>query len=465
MSPTTRTERDSLGEIEVPADRYWGAQTQRCLQHFAIGDERMPRPLICALGLIKQVSARVHVALGQLDPKLGGAIEQAAGEVARGELEGEFLLPVWQTGSGTQTHMNANEVIASRANEIMTGTRGGRSPVHPNDHVNLGQSSNDTIPTAMHVASVTELESALKPALRRLHGALAEKAVAFGDVVKIGRTHLQDAVPLTVGQELSGWARQVELALARIDATLPHLCEVAQGGTAIGTGLNARAGFAERFASELARVTGLPFVPATNRFEAIAAHDAVVESSGALNTIAASLHKIAGDLRLLASGPRCGLGELVLPSNEPGSSIMPGKVNPTQAEAMSMVSARVIGNHATITFAGAQGQLQLQTYKPVILHAHLQSIRLLADASGGLAEHCVEGLRPNEARLAEHVARSLMLVTALAPHIGYDAAAAIADRAAERGTTLREAAVDLGAVTPEQFDVWVQPSSMTRPQQ
>ena len=459
----TRTESDSLGAIEVPAEHYWGAQTQRCLANFAIGTERMPLPLVRALGLIKGVLAHVNVQLGELDPKLGVAIEQAADEVHRGEHDPEFPLAVWQTGSGTQSHMNANEVIASRANEILTGRRGGKEPVHPNDHVNRGQSSNDTIPTAMHVAAVLEVERRLLPALRELHGVLEAKSVELADTVKIGRTHLQDAVPLTAGQEVSAWARQIELGAHRVEAALDGLRELAQGGTAVGTGLNAHPELRRRFCERLADVAGTSFRPAKNPFEANAAHDALVSASGALNTVATSLHKIANDVRLLASGPRCGLGELELPKTEPGSSIMPGKVNPTQAEALTMVCARVMGNHTTITFAGAQGHLQLQAFKPVIIDAFLQSVRLLADASERFTEHCVRGMRVRTARVGEHVERSLMLVTALAPHVGYDEAAAIAQQALADDVSLREAAIARGSVSGDEFDAWIRPAEMTGP--
>jgi fumarate hydratase class II len=459
----TRRESDTMGTLDVPTDRYWGAQTQRSLQNFRIGGERMPAPLIHAFGALKQAAARANVASGDLDRKLGDAIVAAAEEVRQGKLDGHFPLVVWQTGSGTQTNMNVNEVVANRAIEMLGGTLGSKKPVHPNDHVNMGQSSNDSFPTAMHIACAGEVTGRLIPALQHLHKALAGKAAAFADIVKIGRTHLQDATPLTLGQEFSGYARQVELGIERVEATLPHLYALAQGGTAVGTGLNARKGFDAAVATELARLTGLPFVPAANKFEALAGHDAMVELSGALNTLAASLNKIANDIRLLGSGPRSGLGEISLPENEPGSSIMPGKVNPTQAEAMTMVCAQVIGNHVTVTVAGAQGHLELNVFKPVIVFNVLQSIRLLADAAQSFAANCVEGIEPNRERIEEMLRRSLMLVTALNPHIGYDKAAQVAKKAHKEGTTLKEAAVALGFLSPEDFDKWVRPEAMLGP--
>ena len=456
----TRIESDSMGEIAVPADRYWGAQTQRSLENFRIGGERMPPALIRALGLAKLAAARSNLALGLLDAKLGKAIIRAAEEVADGTLAEHFPLVVWQTGSGTQSNMNANEVIAGRANEILTGRRGGKDPVHPNDHVNLGQSSNDSFPTAMHIAAVRQIAGETVPALGRLHAALDKKARAFAAIVKIGRTHLMDATPLTLGQEFSGYAKQVEYGVARLEGALPRLLQLAQGGTAVGTGLNAVEGFAEAFAAEVAKITGLPFVTAENKFEALAAHDAVVEASGALNTVAVSLMKIANDIRLLGSGPRCGFGELRLPANEPGSSIMPGKVNPTQCEAMTMVCAQVMGNHVTATVAGASGHLELNVFKPVLIYGLLQSARLIGDACDSFRENCVAGLEADEARIAELMNQSLMLVTALTPHIGYDNAARAAKKAHAEATTLKAAAVALGLLTPEQFDAWVQPESM-----
>ncbi len=462
-SNDVRSERDSFGPIEVPADRYWGAQTQRSLLYFRIGTERMPEPLIRAFGLQKKAAALANRALGELPAEIADAIVRAADEVIAGRLSEHFPLVVWQTGSGTQTNMNANEVIANRANEILGRPLGAREPVHPNDHVNRGQSSNDSFPTAMHIAAVAEIHDRLLPGLARLRAALAAKQREYAPIIKVGRTHLQDAVPLTVGQELGAFHRQATLAIARVEATLPRLYQLAQGGTAVGTGLNAHRDFAMRFAQELARLTGRPFVPAPDKFEALAAHDTLVECSGALNTIAASLAKIANDVRLLASGPRTGLAELTLPENEPGSSIMPGKVNPTQAEALSMVTAQVMGNHVTISIAGASGHLQLNVYKPVIIHNLLQSIRLLGDASASFAEHCVAGMQVDRERMSELVERSLMLVTALNPHIGYDAAARIAKHAHAKRITLREAASELGLVKVEDFDRWVRPEDMLGP--
>jgi len=459
----TRIETDSLGEVAVPAARYWGAQTQRSLQNFRIGGERMPAALVTALGIQKKASAQANRELGLLPAEIADAIIRAADEVIDGKLTDEFPLVVWQTGSGTQTNMNANEVIAGRANELLAGKRGGKSPVHPNDHVNRCQSSNDSFPTAMHIAAAREVTRHLQPALRELHAALAAKATAFADIVKIGRTHLQDATPLTLGQEFGAWARQVANGIARLDAALPHVLELAQGGTAVGTGLNAHPRFAALFAEKAAALTGLAFKTAPDTFEALGTHDALVELSGALNTIAVSLHKIANDVRLLGSGPRAGLGELHLPENEPGSSIMPGKVNPTQAEALTMVAARVIGNNVTVTFAGANGHLQLNVYKPVIADAVLQSIRLLADGAESFARNCVVGIEPNRGRITEQLERSLMLVTALNPHIGYDKAAKIARKAHLEGLSLREAALALGHVTAGQFDAWVRPEQMTAP--
>ena len=459
----TRTETDSFGPIEVPAERYWGAQTERSLENFKIGGERMPAALISALGLEKKAAALANMALGALDKRLGQAIVRAADEVIEGKLAEHFPLVVWQTGSGTQTNMNANEVIANRANELLGGKLGSKSPVHPNDHVNLCQSSNDSFPTAMNAAAALELERRLIPALTHLLAALETKAAAFAAIIKIGRTHLQDATPLTLGQEFSGYAAQVESGIARLRDCLPRLYRVAQGGTAVGTGLNARRGFDKRFARELAAITGLPFLPAKNKFEALAAHDAIVEASGALNALACSLMKIANDIRLLGSGPRCGLGELVLPENEPGSSIMPGKVNPTQCEALTMVAVQVMGNHVTVTIAGASGHLELNVFKPVMIYNLLQSIQLLADAARSFSDNCVAGIAANEKRIAELLGQSLMLVTALNPHIGYDKAAKVAKKAHAEGTTLKAAAVALGYLTPEEFERWVQPKSMLGP--
>ncbi len=460
---TTRTERDSMGEVEVPAERYWGAQTQRSLENFRIGGERMPPALVRALAIEKKVAALVNMELGELEPRLGEAIIAAADEVIGGKREEEFPLVVWQTGSGTQTNMNMNEVLANRANELLGGSRGAKQPVHPNDHVNRGQSSNDSFPTAMHIAAVEEIHQRLLPALRHLHAALAEKANAFAAIIKIGRTHLQDATPLTLGQEFGGYARQVELGIERVIACLPRLYPLAQGGTAVGTGLNARPGFAARFAETAARITGLPFVSAANKFEALAAHDALVEASGALNVLAVSLTKIGNDIRLMGSGPRSGLGELHLPENEPGSSIMPGKVNPTQIEALAMVAAQVMGNHVTITVAGSQGQFELNVMKPVIIYNLLQSIRLLADAATSFSDHCVAGIEADGRRIAELVERSLMLVTALSPHIGYDKAAQVAKKAHAEGTSLKAAALALGYVSEAEFDRWVRPEAMIGP--
>jgi len=460
---SSRIESDSMGEIAVPADRYWGAQTQRSLENFKIGGERLPGALVEALGIQKLAAARANRALGLLEASLAGAIEQAAQEVAEGTLADHFPLVVWQTGSGTQSNMNANEVIAGRANEILTGARGGKSPVHPNDHCNLGQSSNDSFPTAMHIAAARHLTGATIPALRRLGAALAARAAAFDDIIKIGRTHLMDATPLTLGQEFSGYAKQLEYGVARIEGALPRLLQLAQGGTAVGTGLNATAGFAESFAAEAAKITGLAFVTAENKFESLAAHDAIVEASGALNVLAASLMKIANDIRLLGSGPRCGFGELLLPANEPGSSIMPGKVNPTQAEAMTMVCAQVMGNHVTVTVAGSNGHFELNVFKPVLIYSLLQSARLIGDAAESFREKCVEGIEANRERIDALMRQSLMLVTALNPHIGYDNAAKVAKKAYAENSTLKDAALALGLVGEEQFDQWVRPDGMLGP--
>jgi fumarate hydratase class II len=458
-----RIERDTMGAIEVPADRYWGAQTERSLENFPIGTERMPIALVHAFGIQKKAAALVNMALGELPEMLGKAIVAAAEEVIAGRLDEHFPLVVWQTGSGTQTNMNVNEVIANRAIELLGGTVGSKTPVHPNDHVNMGQSSNDSFPTAMHIAAAMEIDRRLLPALRRLLGALAGKAAEFKDIVKIGRTHLQDATPLTLGQEFGAYARQIELGIARVEATLPRLHALAQGGTAVGTGLNARPEFAARFAAAAADITGLPFTSAEDKFEALASHDALVEVSGALNVLAASAMKIANDIRLMGSGPRCGLGELQLPENEPGSSIMPGKVNPTQAEALTMVAAQVMGNHVAITVAGSQGHFELNVFKPVIIYDLLQSIRLLADAGASFADRCVAGIEANRVRIDELLHRSLMLVTALSPHIGYDKAAEVAKKAHRDHLTLKEAALALGYVSEEQFDLWVRPRDMLEP--
>ncbi len=461
--PKTRTETDSFGPIKVPADRYWGAQTQRSLQNFKISGETMPAALVRALGVVKQAAARVNRELGALDPRLAEAIDQAAGEVIEGRLAGHFPLVVWQTGSGTQSNMNANEVIANRANELMGVPLGSKEPVHPNDHVNRGQSSNDTFPTAMHIAAAEQVKTALLPALEHLRAALDDKAKAFADIIKIGRTHLQDATPLTLGQEFSGYVQQITYGIARIEQTLPRLYELAQGGTAVGTGLNAKRGFAEKFAAAAARITGLPFVTAPNKFEALAAHDALVELSGMLNVLAASLTKIANDIRLLGSGPRCGLGELRLPENEPGSSIMPGKVNPTQCEAMTMLCAQVMGNHVAVTIGGATGHFELNVFKPLIIHNVLQSIRLLADGARSFTDNCVVGIEADRVRIDDLLHRSLMLVTALNPKIGYDNAAKVAKKAHQEGTTLKEAALALGLLTAAEFDQLVRPEQMLGP--
>ncbi|WP_431857737.1 class II fumarate hydratase [Azospirillum sp.] len=462
-APNTRIETDSFGPIEVPADRYWGAQTQRSLQNFRIGGERMPPPLVRALGIQKKAAAQANMVLGALDPTLGRAIGDAAEEVVDGTLLDHFPLVVWQTGSGTQTNMNANEVISNRAIEMLGGEKGSKTPIHPNDHVNMGQSSNDSFPTAMHIAAVEQIHHELIPALEHMAGVLENKVRAFADIVKIGRTHLQDATPLTLGQEFSGYAAQVRFGIERLRACLPRLYQLAQGGTAVGTGLNARKGFAEEFARQVADITGLPFVPAANTFEALATHDALVEAHGMLNTIAVSFMKIANDIRLLGSGPRCGIGELVLPENEPGSSIMPGKVNPTQSEAMTMVAAQVMGNHTAVTVAGATGHFELNVFKPVIAYNVLQSIRLLADAAVSFTDNALLGIEPNRERITKLMNDSLMLVTALNPHIGYDNAAKIAKKAHKEGTTLKEAGVALGLLTEEQFDQWVRPETMIGP--
>ncbi len=459
----TRTETDSMGAIEVASDRYWGAQTQRSLENFKIGDECMPRPIIRAFGIVKHAAATVNEQLGRLDGKLAGGIREAAQEVIDGEMDDHFPLVVWQTGSGTQTNMNANEVISNRAIELLGGEIGSKNPVHPNDHVNMSQSSNDTFPGAMSISTAEQVAQQFVPALQHLHDALAAKSKQFDGIVKIGRTHLMDAVPLTLGQEFSGYAQQVENGIARVEGTLPRLRELALGGTAVGTGLNAHPEFGERIAAEIARLTGLAFVTAPNKFESLAAHDAQVELSGQLKTVAASLMKIANDVRLLGSGPRAGLGELRLPENEPGSSIMPGKVNPTQAEALTMVCAQVMGNDVAVTVGGATGHFELNVFKPVIVYNTLQSIRLLGDAARSFTDHCVAGIEANSDRIDELMHSSLMLVTALNPHIGYDNAAKVAKKALTEGSSLREAAIELGLLTDEQFDEWVRPEQMTRP--
>jgi len=459
----TRTETDTFGPIKVAADRYWGAQTERSRNNFRIGSEHMPRALIYALALVKRASAEVNNTLGILDDKRRDAIVAAAQEVIDGKLDDHFPLVVWQTGSGTQTNMNLNEVIANRANEMLGGKRGAKAPVHPNDHVNMSQSSNDAFPTALRIAAVREIDARLIPALKHLHRALAAKARKFDAIVKIGRTHLQDAVPLTLGQEFSGYAAQVETAIANIKTATQSLHPLAQGGTAVGTGLNAPEKFADLFAQRIAKLTRLPFVSAPNKFEALAAHDREVFVHGALSSAATGLFKIANDIRLAGSGPRSGFGELILPENEPGSSIMPGKVNPTQSEALTMVCAQVFGNQTTLTVAASQGHFELNVFKPVIAHVLLQSIGLLADGARSFTDHCVAGIRANERRIKELMERSLMLVTALAPKIGYDKAAAIAKTAHKRGTSLREEALRSGAVTGEEFDRLVRPERMVRP--
>jgi len=456
-----RIERDSFGDIEVPDEALWGAQTARSLRYFRIGAERQPPELIRALALIKRAAAEVNEALGELPSEKAEAIMGAAQEVMNGALDDQFPLSVWQTGSGTQTHMNVNEVIANRASELLGGPRGSARLVHPNDDVNRGQSSNDVFPTAMHVAAALAIERELVPALQVLRGTLHAKATAFADIVKIGRTHLQDATPLTLGQEFSGYVAQLDHGLAHLGAALPHLHELALGGTAVGTGLNAHPRFAVDVADAIARLTGAPFVTAPNKFESMAAADGLVNAHGALKTVAAALMKIANDVRWMASGPRSGLGEIAIPENEPGSSIMPGKVNPTQCEALTMVCARVFGNDVAVNIGGASGNFELNVYRPLIAQAVLQSTRLLADAAASFDEHCARGIEPRLERIAELLDRSLMLVTALNPHIGYDRAAQIAKKAHAEGTTLKEAALSLGHVTEAQFDAWVRPERMT----
>ena len=459
----TRTESDTMGKVEVPADKFWGAQTQRSIEHFKIGGERFPRELIRALGILKKACAIVNRDRGALDPKKAGAIVQAADEVIAGRLDEHFPLVVWQTGSGTQTNMNANEVIANRAIEILGGEMGSKKPVHPNDDVNKSQSSNDTFPTAMSIAAAEQIRHRLVPAVKRLRDTLDRKAKEFAGIVKIGRTHLQDAVPITLGQEISGWVAQLDQCLGHVEQAMPHLYELALGGTAVGTGLNAPADFGHRVAHEIAKLTGLPFVTAPNKFEALAAHDALVNAHGAIRTLAAALMKIANDVRWLASGPRSGLGEIRIPENEPGSSIMPGKVNPTQSEALTMVCGQVFGNDVAVTWGGASGNFELNVYKPLIISNVLRSVRLLADASESFEEHCARGIEPDHARIREHLGRSLMLVTALAPKLGYDKAAAIAKKAHHDGTSLKEAALELGHLTDEEFDREVKPEKMVGP--
>jgi len=459
----TRTETDSFGPIEVAADRYWGAQTERSRNNFRIGDERMPLPIIRALAIIKRAAAETNAALGSLDARRAKAIIRAAQEIIDGKRDEEFPLSVYQTGSGTQTNMNVNEVIANRANEELGGKLGAKSPIHPNDHVNMSQSSNDCFPTAMHIAAAQEITERLLPALGKLQTALKAKTKEFRSIVKIGRTHTQDATPLTLGQEFSGYAAQVTSGIARVKLGLKELYPLAQGGTAVGTGLNAKRQFGKLFAKKMAAITGLPFVTAPNKFEALASHGAMAFAHGALNALAADVFKIGNDIRFLGSGPRSRLGESILPENEPGSSIMPGKVNPTQCEALTMVCCRVFGNDTTIVVAASQGQFELNVFKPVIIDAMLQSVRLLADAASSFTDHCVTGIRANEPRIRELMNQSLMLVTALAPHIGYDKAAKIAKTAHANGTTLREEAIKLGYVSGKDFDRWVRPERMTHP--
>jgi fumarate hydratase class II len=461
-SQKTRVEKDSMGDVEVPTDMYYGAQTQRSLVHFNIGDDKMPREMIRALGILKKAAALVNEDLGKLPHEKAQLIVRAADEVIEGKLDKHFPLRVWQTGSGTQTNMNANEVISNRAIEIAGGVMGSKEPVHPNDHVNMSQSSNDTFPTAMYIAAAEQMTK-LIPEVQRVHDAIDAKAKEYADVVKIGRTHLQDATPLTVGQEMSGWASLIERDIERLKLTLPGLLDLAIGGTAVGTGLNAHPEFAERAAKKIAELTGLPFKPHPNKFAALSAHDEIVFASGALKTLAGSLMKIANDIRWLASGPRSGIGELVLPENEPGSSIMPGKVNPTQSEAMTMVAVQVFGNDAAIGFAGSQGNFELNVFKPVMIHNFLHSIRLIHDACHGFVDYCIAGIELNRAQINAHVKNSLMLVTALNPHIGYDKAAKLAKNAHKKGISLRESAVELGYLTGEQFDQFVKPEDMTHP--
>jgi fumarate hydratase class II len=463
VTVSTRIEKDTFGDIEVPCDRYYGAQTQRSLQNFRIGGERFPREFIYALGIVKKAAARVNVQLGKLDGQLLPAIEQAADEVIAGKLDDHFPLVVWQTGSGTQTNMNANEVIANRASELLGGVLGSKKPVHPNDHVNMSQSTNDSFPTAMHVAIVDRVCHGLLPALGRLAEALDAKSQQFAHIVKIGRTHLMDATPLTLGQVFSGYAAQVRGAQAAVTAALPQMYELAAGGTAVGTGLNSHPRYAVAVAAEIAALTGLPFVTAPNKFAALAAHDAVVTLSGTLKTTAVACNKVANDIRLLGSGPRCALGELRLPENEPGSSIMPGKVNPTQCEAMTMVCAQVIGNDTAVAFAGAQGHFELNVFKPVLAYATLQSARLLTDACHSFVDNCVVGIEADEARIKDLVDRSLMLVTALAPKLGYDMAAKIAKTAHKQGKTLKQVALEFGCLTSAEFDAVVRPEEMCEP--
>jgi fumarate hydratase class II len=459
----TRVERDSMGNIEVEVDKYWGAQTQRSLQNFKIGTEKMPRSIIRAFGILKKGCALANVELGILKKEIGDLIVIASEEVISGKLDEHFPLVVWQTGSGTQTNMNANEVISNRAIEIAGGEIGSKNPVHPNDHVNMSQSSNDTFPSAMHIAAVESISHDLLPAMRLLKGALEKKVEEFQGIIKIGRTHLQDATPISLGQEFSGYVAQVDFGVKRLESCLGSLYRLALGGTAVGTGLNTPIGFDKLAAGKISEITGIPFVPADNKFEALAAHDSIVEASGVLKTVACGLMKIANDIRWLASGPRCGIGELILPENEPGSSIMPGKVNPTQCEALTMVATRVIGNDVTIGFAGSQGNFELNVYKPVMIYSLLQSVNLLAGACASFTENCVNGIRADKARIDELLHESLMLVTALSPVIGYDNAAKVAHEAHIRGSTLKETAVKMGFVTAEKFDEIIRPEDMVKP--
>lgn len=463
MSNQVRIESDAFGEIEVASDRYWGAQSQRSLGNFDIGDIKMPVPIIKAFGILKKAAAIVNEDMGTLDSKISTAIQEAASEVAAGKLNDHFPLVIYQTGSGTQSNMNANEVISNRAIEILGGVKGSKKPVHPNDHCNMSQSSNDTFPTVMHIAAVTEITNELLPKLKDLRDAMDAKAQEFSEIIKIGRTHLQDATPLTLGQEFSGYVQQLTFGIARIEQTLPRMSLLAQGGTAVGTGLNTRKGFDVKIANEISNLTGLKFQTAPNKFEALAAHDAFIEASGALNTLAVSLFKIANDIRYLGSGPRCGYGELSLPENEPGSSIMPGKVNPTQCEAMTMVCAQVMGNHTTITFSGALGQFELNVFKPVIAYNLLSSVRLLGDACKSFRINCAEGIIANKQKIEKTLHESLMLVTALNPKIGYDNASKVAKNAHKKGLTLKESCLELNMLTSEEFDEWVRPENMIGP--
>ncbi len=465
MTQQFRTETDTMGEMKVPADKYWGAQTQRSLINFAVGEDRMPRAIIRALGILKKAAAQANHDLGKLPKDKLDAITAAADEVISGKLDSHFPLVIWQTGSGTQTNMNANEVISNRAIEILGGEKGSKKPIHPNDHVNMSQSSNDSFPTAMHIAAVEQIEDALLPALEKFHKALATKEKAFEKIIKVGRTHLMDATPLTLGQEFSGYRMQIELSIERVSQSLERLRSLAQGGTAVGTGLNTHPEFATRVAQKISILTSKNFVTAENKFEALASHDALVYAHGALKTLACSFMKIANDLRWLGSGPRCGLGELALPENEPGSSIMPGKVNPTQSESMTMVCCQVLGNDVAVNMAGASGNFELNVFKPVIIHNFLHSLRLLADSASGFVDHCLVGLKANEAIIAKHLDNTLMLVTALNQHIGYDNAAKIAKTAHMEGLTLKQAALKLGLLTEQQFALWVRPEEMIYPRE